>query len=483
MTRSNGGNANVSRFLLPEIPSLTIDGAAVGADQTFDVTNPATGERFASAPDASPAQLDTAFEAAARAFRTWRTDDDARRAALHAMADVIAGATDEIAPILTAEQGKPLPWSEFEVQGAAGWLRYYADLEHGRQVLRDDETARVELVRAPIGPVAAIVPWNFPIFIAVAKVAAALRAGNTVVLKPSPYTPLATLRLGELVRDLLPPGVFNVISGGHALGPAVSSHPLARKISFTGSTATGKKIAAAAADDLKRITLELGGNDPAIVLDDADPGAVAEQLFATAFNNNGQACVAPKRVYVAEAMRPALVEALAEHARAAKVGDGADAGTDLGPLNNAAQRDRVRELVDAAVAGGATAVTGGRTPEGPGYFYEPTILTDLSDGARIVDEEQFGPAMPVIAYRDVEDALERANGTMFGLGASVWSADPDRAAAVAEQVDAGMTWINTHTAIAFDQPFAGAKWSGIGVEAGELGLDAYTDVRVLHRVK
>ena len=462
---------------------LTIDGAAAGADRRIDVVNPATGKRLASAPDASPAQLDAAFEAAARSFRTWRTDDDARRAALRAMADAVAAAADEIAPILTAEQGKPLADSRLEVQGAAGWLRYYADLERRRQVLRDDETARVELVHAPIGPVATIVPWNFPIVIAAAKFAAALRAGNTVVLKPSPYTPLATLKLGEVVRDLLPPGVFNVISGGDALGPAMSSHPLARKVSFTGSIATGKRVAAAAADDLKRLTLELGGNDPVIVLDDADPGKVAEQLFATAFFNNGQVCVAPKRIYAADAVRPALVEALAERARAMRVGDGADAGTDLGPLNNALQRRRVAELVDEAVAKGATVVTGGREKDGPGYFYEPTIISDVSDGVRIVDEEQFGPALPVIAFRDVEDALERANGTMFGLGASVWSGDPDRAAAVAERIDAGMTWINAHSALSFDQPFAGTKWSGIGVEAGELGLDAYTDVRVLHRAK
>jgi acyl-CoA reductase-like NAD-dependent aldehyde dehydrogenase len=473
----------VSALTRSHAPHLTIDGAAVGAGQSLDVINPATGKRFASAPDASLAQLDAAFEAAARSFRTWRTDDDARRAALRAMADAVAAAADEIAPILTAEQGKPLADSYFEVEGAAGWLRYYADLERRRQVIRDDETARVELVRAPIGPVATIVPWNFPIFIAVAKIAAALRAGNTVVLKPSPYTPLATLKLGEVVRDLLPPGVLNVISGSDALGPAMSSHPLARKVSFTGSIATGKRVAAAAADDLKRLTLELGGNDPAIVLDDADPGEVAEQLFATAFYNNGQVCAAPKRIYAADAVRPALVEALAERARVMRVGDGADAGTDLGPLNNALQRRRVAELVDEAVAKGATVVTGGRAKDGPGYFYEPTIVSDVSDGVRIVDEEQFGPALPVIAFRDVEDALERANGTMFGLGASVWSGDADRAAAVAERVDAGMTWINAHSALTFDQPFAGAKWSGIGVEAGELGLDAYTDVRVLHRAK
>jgi acyl-CoA reductase-like NAD-dependent aldehyde dehydrogenase len=473
----------MSQFVLPAPLTLTIDGEAVAGDKAFDVLNPATGERFASAPDASAAHLDAAFGAAARAFRHWRADDEARRAALRAMADAIEASADAVAPILTAEQGKPLSEARRELRVAAAWTRYYADVERERQVIRDDDGARVEVVRRPLGPVAVIAPWNFPITIAIGKVAPALRAGNTVVLKPSPYTPLSTLKLGEILRGVLPAGVLNVLSGGAELGAAMTTHPLARKISFTGSTATGKKIAAAAADDLKRLTLELGGNDPAIVLDDADPVHVAGRLFAAAFSNSGQVCVAPKRIYVAEALLPALVDALADRARAVKVGDGADAGTDLGPLNNAPQRDRVAGLVADALARGGTAVAGGGVMEGPGYFFAPTILTGVEDGVGIVDEEQFGPALPVIAYRDVEDALERANASTFGLGGSVWSADPERAAGVAERLESGMSWINTHTALAPDQPFAGTKWSGIGVEGGTWGLDGFTDLQLLYRAK
>jgi acyl-CoA reductase-like NAD-dependent aldehyde dehydrogenase len=473
----------VSDFTLPAVPTLTIDGAAVTADSTFDVVNPATGKRFASAPDASTAQLDAAFEAAARAFRSWRTDDDARRTALHAVADALVAAADVIAPIITAEQGKTLPISHFEVHGAAGWMRYYADLERGREVLRDDESALIEVTRQPLGPVAAITPWNFPIFIAAAKIASALRAGNTVVLKPSPYTPLSSLKLGEVLRDVLPAGVLNVITGGDALGPAMTSHPLTRKISFTGSVATGKKVAVSAARDLKRVTLELGGNDAAIVLDDADPVRVAEQLFAAAFFNNGQVCATPKRVYVPESLQPALVEALASHARAAKVGDGRDEGTDLGPISNIVQRDRVAELVADALANGGVAAAGGKAIDGPGYFFEPTIISGVSDGFRLVDEEQMGPALPVITYRNVDDALKRANAGMFGLGGSVWGSDPERAAAVAERMDSGMTWVNTHSAIANDLPFGGTKWSGIGIEGGAAGLDSYTDLKLVYHTK
>ncbi|GII56814.1 aldehyde dehydrogenase [Planotetraspora thailandica] len=463
--------------------TLTIDGDAVTAEKTFDVINPATGETFATAPETTVEHVDAAFDAAARAFPDWRADEDARRATLRAMADAVDAAAGAVAPVLTAEQGKPLSESQRELRTAALWLRYYADLEREREVIRDDRDALVEVVRRPLGPVAAIAPWNFPITIGVAKVAPALRAGNTVVWKPSPFTPLSTLMLGEALRAVAPAGVLNVITGGGEIGAAMTAHPLTRKISFTGSTATGKKIAAAASADLKRLTLELGGNDAAIVLDDADPGRVAERLFATAFSNSGQVCVAPKRVYAARSVLPALVDALAERARAAKVGDGADPATELGPINNAPQRDRVAELVADALARGAVAAAGGKAIEGPGYFFEPTILTGVGDGVRIVDEEQFGPALPVIAFDDVEDALARANASTFGLGGSVWSGDADRATAVAARLESGMSWVNTHTALSAGQPFAGVKWSGLGVEGGLWGLDGFTDIKLIHRAR
>jgi acyl-CoA reductase-like NAD-dependent aldehyde dehydrogenase len=282
---------------------------------------------------------------------------------------------------------------------------------------------------------------------------------------------------------VLPPGVLNVVSGGDDLGAWMTSHPVPRKISFTGSIETGKKVAASAAPDLKRVTLELGGNDPAIVLDDADPAVVSSAIFAGAFMNNGQVCSAVKRVYVPESLYDQVVEGLAAQARAIKVGPGTEDGVKLGPINNAPQYERVKELVADALSHGATAVTGGKAMDGPGYFFEPTILAGLSDGTRIVDEEQFGPALPVVSYRDLGDAVERANATNFGLSGSVWSADSDRAAAVAAQLECGTAWVNTHLALAPHQPFGGFKWSGIGMENGPWGLAEFSEFQVVHRSK
>jgi acyl-CoA reductase-like NAD-dependent aldehyde dehydrogenase len=461
--------------------ALTIGGEAVAGASAMDVVNPATGEVFASAPVASPAQLDAAVNAAERAFRTWRLDEDARRAALSRCADALLAAAGEIVPVLTAEQGKILSESRREFLGAADWFRYYAGLELPRVMVQDDGRALSEAARRPIGPVAAITPWNAPIYIGVAKVATALRAGNTVVLKPSPYTPLSTLMVGQLLSEILPAGVLNVVSGGDDLGPLLTTHALIRKISFTGSIATGKKIAAAAASDLKRLTLELGGNDAAIVFADADPAFTADGLFSSAFSNTGQVCVAPKRVYAAESVLPALVEALAERARSARIGDGAAPGTEFGPLNNAPQRERVAGLVADAVASGGTVVTGGHVIAGPGFFHDLTIVTGVDDGVRIVDEEQFGPALPVMGFRTVEDAVQRANRTKFGLGASVWTADPERAVPVARALEAGTTWINTHKVLAPQNPFAGSKWSGLGIEGGPWGLAENTESAFVYR--
>jgi len=462
---------------------MTIDGQAVPAEQTFGVINPATGEVFAQAPECTREQLDAALESAHKAQLSWKTDAAARAEALLAAADAVDAAASELGPLLTAEQGKPVAQAIGEAKGVALWLRHFAKLDLPREVIQDDERVFAEVVRRPVGVVAAITPWNFPLSMAAWKFAPALRAGNTVVVKPSPYTPLATLRLGEVLRDVLPPGVLNIVSGGDELGGWMTSHPLVRKISFTGSVATGKKVAAAAAPDLKRITLELGGNDPAIVLDDVDTEEVAGKLFWSAFRNSGQVCIAVKRVYVPERLHDDLVDALAAKARAAKVGDGMAEGTDLGPINNKPQFERVSELVSDALSNGATAVAGGGPLDRPGYFFAPTVLTGVSDGTRIVDEEQFGPALPVIPYRDVDDALARANATTFGLGGSVWSADPDRAADVAERLETGTAWINTHAALAPHQPFGGAKWSGIGVENGSWGLLGYTEIQVVHRSK
>jgi acyl-CoA reductase-like NAD-dependent aldehyde dehydrogenase len=275
----------------------------------------------------------------------------------------------------------------------------------------------------------------------------------------------------------------NVVSGGDALGAWITSHPVPRKISFTGSVATGKKVAAAAAPDLKRVTLELGGNDAAIVLDDADPKAIVPKLFWGAFANSGQICSAIKRVYVPDSLYEPVAQGLAELARTVKVGDGMETGTELGPINNKPQFERVQELVEDAKKQGGQILAGGAPVGGKGYFFQPTVVGGLSDGVRLVDEEQFGPALPVLRYREVDDAVERANATHFGLSGSVWSGDPERAAEVAGQLDCGTAWVNQHLALAPNLPFGGAKWSGIGVENGPWGLLGFTEIQVVNVAK
>jgi acyl-CoA reductase-like NAD-dependent aldehyde dehydrogenase len=462
---------------------MSIGGKSVAAKESFGVINPASGEVFEHAPECSPGQLDAAFASAKQAFVTWRSNESDRRKALLTVADVLMGAAGEIAPIITAEQGKPYSQANLEVFGAAMWCQYFANLEITPEVIQDDESALVQVVQRPLGVIAAITPWNFPLLLAFWKIAPALLAGNTVVIKPSPFTPLSTLKVAELLQSVLPPGVLNAVSGGDQLGAQMTSHPVPRKISFTGSVETGKKVALAAAPDLKRVTLELGGNDPAIVLNDADPVMVAKAIFAGAFSNNGQICSAIKRVYVPEALYDDVVDGLAACASAVKVGEGTDPQSQLGPINNKPQFERVKELVADAVRHGATAVTGGQAMERPGYFFEPTILAGLTDGTRIVDEEQFGPALPVVKYHSLEDAIERANATNFGLSGSVWGSDVERASEVAAQLECGTAWVNTHLGLAPSQPFGGCKWSGLGVENGKWGLSEFTEVQSLYQAR
>ncbi|MCW2697555.1 MAG: aldehyde dehydrogenase family protein, partial [Modestobacter sp.] len=326
-----------------------------------------------------------------------------------------------------------------------------------------------------------ITPWNYPLLLAGWKIGPALRAGNTVVLKPSPYTPLATLRVGEILNEVLPAGVVSVVSGGDALGAWMTTHPAVGKISFTGSVATGKAVMAAAAPGLKRLTLELGGNDAAIVLDDADPETIGKGLFWGAFINCGQICAGIKRIYVPESLHDDVVDVLTERARRVRVGPGTREGVHIGPIQNRPQFDRVSGLVADALAQGASAAAGGAPIEGPGYFFPPTVLTGAREGMRIVDEEQFGPAVPVLTYRDLDDAIGRANATPFGLSGSVWSSDVERATAVAEQLDCGTAFVNDHLALSPELPFGGSKESGLGVENGHWGLEEFTQLQVVHR--
>jgi acyl-CoA reductase-like NAD-dependent aldehyde dehydrogenase len=463
--------------------TMTIDGRPASSPGALKVINPATGEVFAEVPDCTREQLDVAMQAAQRAFSGWKDDYEQRRAVMYACADALEANAEELGRLATMEQGMPLAAGVGSIRGAASNFRYYADLDIPRITVQDDDAALVEIVRRPIGVIAAIKPWNVPIGMAVNTIAPAFRAGCTVVLKPSPFTPVVTVRMGEVLRDLVPAGVLNIVSGGNELGQWMTEHPIPRGVSFTGSIATGKKVNVSAAADLKRVLLELGGNDAAIVLDDADPADVAEKLFWPAFRNSGQICMAVKRVFVPEQLEQQVVEALAAKARSVKVGNGLDEGVELGPINNEPQFERVKGLVAEAIADGAVAVAGGHPIEGDGYFFEPTILTGVAEGTRIVDEEQFGPALPILTYRTVPEAIGRANATNYGLGASVWSSDPLRAAEVAEKLEAGTVWINTHMQLTHDAPFTGMKWSGLGSEMGLWSIYAYTDPQTVFQTR
>jgi acyl-CoA reductase-like NAD-dependent aldehyde dehydrogenase len=463
--------------------TMTINGKAVAGSKTVGVINPATGKIFAQVPDCSKAELDHAMDAAQKAFTTWSKDINLRRKVLGECSAALMNPPEGLARTLTQEQGKPLDKAGQEVMGTAFWAQYTSTLDLPVEVVQDNAQSHIEVRRKPLGVVAAITPWNYPIMLAMWKIAPALLAGNTVVLKPSPFTPITTLMLGEILRDIIPPGVLNVVSGGDELGAMMTSHKVPRKISFTGSVETGKKVAAAAAPDLKRVTLELGGNDAAIVLPDVNPKEVAQKIFWGAFENSGQICSAIKRVYVHEKVYSTVLQTLGEIAQGVKVGDGLEAGTQLGPLNNKPQFDRVTELVEDAKKHGAKIVTGGKRLGNEGYFYAPTIVSEISDGVRLVDEEQFGPALPVMPYKDVDEAVRRANSTTYGLSGSVWGTDSDQATEVAKQLECGSAWVNQHLAIAPNLPFGGAKWSGIGVENGPWGLLGFTEIQVVNVAK
>ena len=460
--------------------SLTIDGKSAAAERQFDVVDPALGEVTAEAPDCTPEQLDRAVTAAAAAQREWRTDEDGRRKAMLAFADAISAASAELTAALSRETGKPLPVAGAEPAICATWLQYYASMPIPRELLADDDSVRIELAQRPLGVVAAITPWNFPLGLAMWKIAPALLAGNTVVLKPSPFTPLASLLLGEISQTVLPAGVLNVVTGGDRLGADLVAHPVPRKVTFTGSIAAGKSVAVSAAADLKRVTLELGGNDPAILLPDADLATAVPVLLGTAFFNTGQACALPKRIFAPAERYDEVVEAFAAAANAMTVGPPSDPAAQLGPLSTRPQFERVKELAQDAVRRGARVAAGGHPDPGPGFFFEPTILADISDSAPVVAEEQFGPVLPILSYTTVAEAVERANDTRFGLCGSAWGTDLERATAVAELLECGTTFVNTHADLLPTVPFGGAKWSGLGQENGTAGLLAFTEPQVVH---
>ncbi len=462
---------------------IIINGYSVKTSDTFEVTNPSTGDVVGLAPKASLEQLDSAVDAARKAFLSWReTSHEERAKACHAIAGAIEKNADELAKLLTQEQGKPLNGmgSRFEMGGAQGWAHYTADLEIPVEVLQDDNEGRVEMYRKPIGVVGSITPWNWPVMIAVWHIIPAIRAGNTVVIKPSPYTPLSTIRLVEIMNEILPAGVVNCITGEDELGAAMSSHEGIGKIIFTGSCATGKKIMASAAETMKRLTLELGGNDAGIVLPDVDTKEIVEGLFWGAFINGGQTCAALKRLYVHDKIYNDVCKKLTAFAKKMPMGDGMNEDNVLGPIANKMQFDKVNALVRDAIERGGKVLLGGEVAEnGKGYFFPLTLIADVDHGVPLVDEEQFGPVLPIIRYSDVDEVISRANDNPNGLGGSVWSRDMEAAREIAKKMECGTVWINKHGMIQPNAPFGGVKGSGIGVEFGKEGLQEYTDIQVI----
>ncbi len=456
--------------------------------ERLPITNPANGEEVDTAPLAGPAEMDEAVQSAYAAFPAWRDTPASKRGeVLGTAAEAVLAAVEELAPLLTSEQGKPLREAGMEIRRFVHTLEHYAGMAkniRGGYVPDLDQGTYGMIVRRPLGVVGAIVPWNFPTTLLSNKLGPALITGNTVVAKPAETTPLTTLRIAQIMYEAgLPAGVFNVVSGtGEGAGQPLVEHPLVRKVAFTGSTPVGKKLMALAAGGLKRATLELGGSDPMIVCDDANLDKAASAASVGRFFNCGQACLAIKRLYVFESVADEFIEKLAGKVRKLKVGPGTAEGVMLGPLHSRRQRDLLEEQVNDAVDSGAEVLHGARVLEGDGlsekgHFYEPTLLVEPAQDSRVATEEVFGPALPVWRVSGMDEALERANGLIFGLGSSIWTRDLERASEAAEKIEAGYTWINSPQVVYDELPFGGWKQSGYGKEHGIEALDYYTETK------
>ncbi len=466
-----------------QLPGAIIGGEQLAGSISLDVIDPATGKLAGTILSADEAQALAAVAAAKAAFPGWAARPLAERAAaLGRCADILEAHAEDLARLLTSEQGKPLGGmgSRFELGGAAAWTRFTTGLGLPVETIQDDGESHVAVHRKPLGVVVSITPWNWPVMIAIWHIMPAMLAGNTVVIKPSPLTPLSTLRVVALLQEALPPGVLNAVAGGDNLGPVLTSHPDVAKICFTGSTRTGSAVMASAAPTVKRLTLELGGNDAGIVLPDCDPAAIAEGLFWGAFINNGQTCAALKRLYVHDSLYDGVCDALTAYAANIKTGNGLEEDSLLGPIQNRMQFDKVTRLVEQARSDGGRVLCGGNPVGGDGYFHPVTLVADAARGMALVDEEQFGPALPIIRYTSLDDALEQANAVDVGLGGSVWSSDSARARDIAMQLECGTAWVNKHGGLRPDTPFGGVKGSGFGVEFGAHGLDEFVSLHVIH---
>ena len=461
---------------------------AAGTGGRIAVADPATGQTVDEVPTATAEEVDAAVAAAASAFAAWRRTDTAERAAhLSRLADAAEAHAGALVALLTREQGKPTLEAQGELRHFLGGLRYYAEaatkLRGSYQELPSQFGPAYGLVtRRPMGVVGAITPWNFPLTLLANKVGPALAAGNTVVAKPAETTPLTTLRVAELAGEAgLPPGVLNVVTGGPETGEALVAHPDVRRVAFTGQTGTGRRIMELAGPALKHVSLELGGSDPTIVLPDADLDAAVKNIQIGRYWNCGQACLAPKRAFVHAEVYQAFLDRLVERVGRYEPGPG-DTRADkpklrIGPMHTAAQRDLVAAQLGDALDGGAKVLVGGEALDGPGHFFQPAVVVDAPEDSRLATEEVFGPVLPVWKVDGLDEAIERANATSYGLGSSIWTRSAVAIDRATRELEAGVTWVN-QLHYGYDElPFGGTKQSGLGREHGLEALGEYTELK------
>ncbi|KAK5941872.1 hypothetical protein PMZ80_005823 [Knufia obscura] len=462
----------------------TIDGKLCSTQETRHGINPATGKPNPEVPVATREDVDTAVAAAQKAFKSWsKVPYSERQQALRNFADALEKHQDDFAKLLTQEQGKPLMFAKAEAASGVTWIRTLSGFELPEEIVEEDDTKKIIVRHTPLGVAVGIVPWNFPIQLACGKITPAVVTGNTIIIKPSPFTPYCDLKLGELAQQFFPPGVVQVLSGDDNLGPWFTAHPGPDKISFTGSTVTGKKVMESASKTLKRVTLELGGKDPTIVCPDVDIATVAPKVATLAFLNSGQICLAIKRIYVHEDIYEPFLKAMVDFTKTLKVGDGAEEGTFLGPVQNSMQYEKVKTFFSDIEKSGQKVAVGGVNEDKPGYFITPTLIDRPAEDSKLATEEPFGPIVPVMTWKDEQEVIDRANGTRMGLGASVWASDLDTANRMAQKLEAGSVWVNTHLELDPRAPFGGHKESGVGFEWSAAGLKAYCNSQTLYLKK
>lgn len=461
---------------------LILNGVSIqGLGAKVAVLNPANETVLAEVASATVAQVNDAVLAAKAAFSTWQQTADAEiKAAFAKIAADLRAEQAQIARLITLEQGKTLALAQFEVEAGASWIDYLASLEVPVDTFTEPSGKMIKVYNRPLGVVASITPWNWPLMIAVWHIFPALKTKNCVVNKPSEYTPLSTIKLVEIINRHLPAGVCSIVLGRGEVGQALSEHPEVAKVTFTGSTRTGQSILSHSVSSLKHVVLELGGNDAGIVLEDADLDVAAERIFGSAFLNGGQTCAALKRLYVHDSIFDALCEKLVKLAEQQILGDGLDPAVNFGPVQNKMQYDKVNAMIQDAVAqGGKIMSSQVQLPES-GYFIAPTLITGLKEGVTLVDDEQFGPVLPILRFSSIDEVLQRSNDSDFGLGGSVWSRDIDKAQQVASQMQTGTVWINSHSDLSPAAAFGGWKLSGLGYSFGLEGLLLFTHKQAVH---